>query len=591
MMPACPSASSRTADESMTRAQSFLLLVERKRRWLLLALLAVLHLVLVQDIAQPLARTSLVVHVGLFLLWQPIVRAERRLNWMGLAAIAGGIAAVTMWANTWLLIVWVVLLAGIVGGKVFFSDSRSLRTFYLLALSYLVLALLVLLTPRIVPRPLPLHEVLDPLARFGLPALLGVMALLPARRDEAEHAEVIDFLYSSFVFLLLAVLVLGTLALMLLTDRGYVEALAQTVMALAAVLLFFAWAWNPRAGFSGLGMVFSRYVLSVGLPFEEWMRELTDLAAREPDPDTFVELACASFGRFAGISGGRWQTDSREGQFGSPVGRSFPFRHGAFALTLYATHNPGPALLWHFHLLVQVLGEFHLAKLRARQVQHLSYLQAVHETGARLTHDVKNLLQSLNALVFAAEREGDEVTPAFRALLRRQLPVISQRLQQTLEKLKQPLAEAQTEVEAVLWWKSVEARQFQGRVRLFGIGLREGVRVPGGLFDSALDNLLENALRKQAADPRLEISVSFDLSDGASLSVCDTGAPIPAAIARDLLHAPVPSEAGLGIGLYQVARQAEWYGYRLEVAANDPGQVCFRLTRWRDAAPSRAISL
>jgi len=211
-------------------------------------------------------------------------------------------------------------------------------------------------------------------------------------------------------------------------------------------------------------------------------------------------------------------------------------------------------------------------------------LQAVHETGARLTHDVKNLLQSLNALCFAAEREGDEISPQFHALLRRQLPVISQRLQQTLDKLRQPVPQERQEVPATRWWSEVE-RQFQhDRVRFFAIGMREEGVLPAGLFNSALENLIENALRKQATLPSLAVSVTLDMTDGVVLSVCDTGAPIPPAIAKDLFRAPVPSESGLGIGLYQVARQAEWYGYRLQVAANDPGQVCIRLEKQGRAA-------
>lgn len=562
----------------MIHTQSLLLLLERRRRWLLLALLAVLHLVLVQDVAQPLARTLLMVHFGLFMLWQPIVRGEQRLSIAGLAAVALAVAVIGFWANVWLLIAWVMLLAGIVGGKVFFSDSRTLRLFYLLAMAYLVLALLILLTPRVVPRPLPIVAELLPLVHFGLPALLVVMALLPRRGDEADHREVIDFVYSAFFFLLLAVLVLGTLALMLLTERGYIEALAATLVGMAAVLMFLGWAWNPKAGFSGLGLVFSRYVFSVGIPFEDWMRELTDLAEREADPERFVERAARSLARLAGVQGARWKSEAGTGEFGDTAGRALPLRHGAVRLTLYAPHHPGPALVWHFHLLAQVLGEFYVAKLRSRQVQQLDYLRAVHETGARLTHDVKNLLQSLNTLVFAAEREGDEVSPQFRALLQRQLPVISRRLQQTLDKLKQPVAEAQSEIDAVTWWAAVEARHSGSGVRLFAIGLRPQP-LPAGLFDGALENLLENALRKRALDPAVSVSVSLDLTDGVSLTVCDTGEAIPPDVARDLLQGPVRSAYGLGIGLFQVARQAQWFGYRLSVGANAPGQVCFRLAQ------------
>jgi signal transduction histidine kinase len=244
-----------------------------------------------------------------------------------------------------------------------------------------------------------------------------------------------------------------------------------------------------------------------------------------------------------------------------------------------ARRGLGPSLVWHFQMLAQVLGEFQLAKTRSRQLQQLSYLKAVHETGARLTHDVKNLLQSLNTLCFAAEREGTDASPQFQSLLLRQLPAISQRLQQTLEKLKQPTAEMQEEIPAYDWWNSVLRRYTLEHVRLFAIGLREEVPVPAALFNSTLENLLENAMRKRSMSHDLAVSVTLDMTRGITLKVCDNGESIPAAVTKDLFRAPVASEFGLGIGLYQVARQAEWYGYLLTVAANDPGRVCIELKR------------
>ena len=564
----------------MARNDFFLSLIERNRRWLLLAQLAILHMVLVQDIASPIARTLLVGHIGLFLLWQPIVRAETRLSWGALIFVAVAVASAALWASVWLLIIWVMVLAGIIGGKVFFSDSRGARVFYLMALAYLVLALLVLLTPGVVPHPIEIPGAISLLAHVGLPAMLAVMVLLPVARNETEHVEVIDFVYSAFVFLLLAVLVLGALALMLLTSQGYVESLAITLVVIAIVLFFLGWAWNPRAGFSGLGLVVSRYVLSVGLPFEDWLHDLTELSARESDPIAFVDHACTSLMRFPGLIGGTWRVDGSEGRFGGDgQGRRYEFSHGDVRLTLLARRGLGPSLVWHFQMLAQVLGEFQLAKTRARQLQQLSYLKAVHETGARLTHDVKNLLQSLNALCFAAEREGVDTSPQFQSLLLRQLPAISQRLQQTLEKLKQPTAEAQQEIPVEDWWNSVLRRYTQEHVRLFAIGMRGEIPVPAGLFSSTLENLVENAMRKQSTTPELAVSVTLDMTQALTLKVCDNGEPIPAAVAIDLLRAPIASEFGLGIGLYQVARQAEWYGYVLTVAANDPGQVCFELNR------------
>ena len=54
-------------------------------------------------------------------------------------------------------------------------------------------------------------------------------------------------------------------------------------------------------------------------------------------------------------------------------------------------------------------------------------------------------------------------------------------------------------------------------------------------------------------------------------------------MAPTLLRAPVVSGAGLGIGLYQAARQAEASGYLLELTENRDGGVCFTLSG--DARP------
>jgi sensor histidine kinase regulating citrate/malate metabolism len=76
--------------------------------------------------------------------------------------------------------------------------------------------------------------------------------------------------------------------------------------------------------------------------------------------------------------------------------------------------------------------------------------------------------------------------------------------------------------------------------------------------------------------------VALDCRDGvARLRVCDSGRAVPPPIATDLLRAPVSSRGGLGIGLYQAARQAESAGYRLALESNRDGEVCFALTRGR----------
>ena len=92
------------------------------------------------------------------------------------------------------------------------------------------------------------------------------------------------------------------------------------------------------------------------------------------------------------------------------------------------------------------------------------------------------------------------------------------------------------------------------------------------------DNLLQNALAKRAAEAAVRVRVTLDCRDGAELRVCDSGHAVPPDLATSLLRAPVRSESGLGIGLYQAARQAEASGYRLELKENRDGEVCFALS-------------
>lgn len=560
-------------------------LVARHRRYVLLALLVLLHLAIMQGIPSAIARTLLVGHFGLFLLWQPIVRAERRLRPIELAILAGAVAGFLVLLNGWLLIAWAMVLTAIVGGKVFFFGSRWSRLFYLLALGYLLVVLLVLLLPPVIPQYAALPAGFDLIARYILPLVFPLMALLPVEEIEREEVEVIDLFSSIILFLLLAVLILGCLAFMLVRQAGYVEALLLTLLSLAALLLLLGWAWNPRAGFSGMGVLFTRHVLSVGLPFEQWLHHLAEHSMREDDPARFLDDAFAGMARLPWVAGGQWRAgeraDDRSGRFGELAGEKSAFQHGPLQVVLYTRQKLSPALSWHLDLLARLLGEFYLAKVHATQLQRMSYVQAVHETGARVTHDVKNLLQSLNALCFATERPGSEASPEFQLLLRRQLPVIAKRLQQTLDKLRRPDEQPASPQRAVDWWGELKRRFASEDIGFADIGLSDELQVPAGLFDTVAENLLQNALAKRAAEPGLRIMVGFSGEQPVELSVTDTGRAMAPETARRLLRGPVESARGFGIGLYQAARQAEAAGYRLELANNEDGEVCLRLREVR----------
>jgi len=558
--------------------------LDRHRRWLLLGLLLLLHLGLMQGIDNFQGRTMLVAHIGLFLLWQPFVRAELRLNYIHFTSVFLLVVAAITWLNWGILIIWVMFIAGIIGGKVFFFGSRTSKIFYLMALAYLVTLLLTFIIPQVIPRQQAQNELFLALARYVLPLVLLLMAVLPVAAEVERRDEVIDLIYSLFVFLVLSVLTLGSMALMLVLQLGYIESLLGALASSALLLFLFSWTWNPLAGFSGLSAMFSRYLLSIGLPFERWMHSLAEHAQKENHPEKFLSSICGDLvNRLPWIIGGEWQVHQKRGEFGENQGEANRFRHGALHIVLYTRHTLSPSILWHFTLVVQIIGEFYAAKLSARQLSQMAYLQAIHETGARLTHDVKNLLQSLNMLCFAVEQEKDErqLSSQFQALLRRQLPVISQRLQQALAKLHKPVNDQGAYESAQAWWNQKRQRYADQGIHFESTGDLQGMDLPADLFTHVIENLLQNALDKRGDKPLLRIEARLEpggkQNDKAVLTVCDDGDPIPDTLAKDLFREPVHSESGYGIGLFQAARQAEAGGYELQLVSNRLGGVCLRL--------------
>jgi signal transduction histidine kinase len=226
-----------------------------------------------------------------------------------------------------------------------------------------------------------------------------------------------------------------------------------------------------------------------------------------------------------------------------------------------------------------MLGHFYVAKQRERAQRQSAYTQAIYETGARLTHDVKNLLQSLQTLCSAVANSGPEQAGRLQALVQRQLPQITQRLNTTLDKLRAPIALEHRNTEADVWWRTLLHRYSGRNIEFHVEGPLAGVSLPAELFDSVADNLLENALNKAADTEGLAIRVTFSAADGGRLRVCDTGAPVPKTVAAQLFEGAVNSNSGLGVGLYQSSRLAAQYGYSLALEANAPGHVCFLLAK------------
>lgn len=545
------------------------------RRWLLLGMLVLLHLAMMGGLEDPLSRPLLVAHLGVFLLWQPIWHAELRVRAGATLLVAGAMLMILFALNWWLVALWLAILFGMVGGRVFGSRAVWLRLFYLGVMVYVLMLLLVWVVPQLVGSPVGDEFTLF-IMRFLLPGLLVTMAFLPAEEEPGPGAgAVVDLLYSLILFMVVMVLVLGVFAIMTVARKPYLLAVVQMLFSLGGLLLLLGWLWNPRFGFMGLQQMFSSYLLNVGTPFEHWLSRIARAAELEKDPQDFMSFAARELASLPWIRFVAWRTPEGEGRIGQEGRHPVTLELGDLVLDLSTRYAPSPAMLLHMRLLALLVWRFYEAKRREKALRELTRLQAIYETGARLTHDVKNLLQSLYGLTSAAEHSDSE---AYLQLLKRQLPTFTNRLEGALSKLHVPQPDAPSElVPAQSWWDNLKSR-YEGRGIEFTDSIAGESRIPKSLFDSVAENLLDNARQKRLLEPQARVTVDFQAGEVAALVVCDSGTPVPDAVARVLFHSTVDSENGLGIGLYQCARLAERQGYQLRLRENQPGFVCFELS-------------
>ncbi len=548
----------------------------RASRWLSLALLLTLHGALWLGLEHPLARPLLFMHLGFFLVWQPLWRSEANLGGARTLAILAGSLLALAWMNGWLLAFWVGGLFALVGARAFTYYSRWVRIYHLLVMSYLLAVLLLYIAPHLfgTPHALPeLDEVSHNLMDYGLPLLLILMALLPTEREQAQAVQVVDFFYVVLLFMLVVVLVLGSLALMTLKQVDYLTALLGTLTFMAAALFILGALWRPQSGFGGFQAGFSRYVLSIGTPLENWLQQLAGDAQQQHTPREFLQSASAHLAEMPWVAGLVWVAEEGHGSLGVSTPHRVELADQDLAITLFMRSTVAPGVMLHMRLLVSVLGYFYQAKRREQRLAEISRQQAIYETGARLTHDLKNMLQSLFALTSIAQHEAAKAQP----ILRQQLPVLTQRIETLLAKLKTPQDATEEMMPLPDWWHRLQERNHHRGLEWQMQG-ESAASIPAELFDCVADNLIENADNKRLREPDIRITVRLD-ADTQTFSVTDTGSAIPLQRAQSLLHAIVLSEDGLGVGLYQSARWAQQQGWRLQLAQNQPGEVRFELTR------------
>jgi len=412
---------------------------------------------------------------------------------------------------------------------------------------------------------------------YLLPVGLLLLAVWPIPAAEPPQAQAQDFLYSLLLLLLTLLVSLGAAALVRGWQYPYVAALATMLVATGGLLAALALLWNPLGGFAGIGALFSAQLFQLGSPFELWSAQVTAHYGRETDAEAFLQAALRALLMLPWVAGGHWRGPGGEGAFGVRQGVGISLAAGGLQLVLSTRGAVTTAHRLQLQLAVRLLEQLYLAKQReARLAEHV-YIEAVYETGARLTHDIKNLLQALQGLIGAAQVSSDPHRLA--SLYARQLPEIGRRLEVTLGKLSAPLDRGDEKVvmmPAPVWWQSVAMRYADAGIAL-SPSLENSVDIDQALYDCVIDNLLQNALSKRAMAH--DVLVSAGLNASGDLWVEDDGEAVRPGIAVKLFSSPVSSESGFGLGLYQAQQMAISRGAKLALVVNQKGRVRFELVR------------
>ncbi len=555
-----------------------LMLIRNSQRILALMLLSLHAFLIWGSNAHYLQQTFFLCTYALFLLWQPIWRSTETLSKPALFLFIGVGILGFLYINWWLTALWLSILFGLLGGRIFSEETKANRVVHILAASYLLSMLLLWVVPKLLNASNDL-EAATFVIRYFIPLLPIVILFIGNQSSKSGQLPVLDFFYTLLLMLVALILVLGSYAIGSVNTVNYIQVMFITIFSLAFVLIAFSLLWRPSTRFSGVELLMSRYLLSIGMPFEKWIKNIASLGEIESTANGFIQAAMLEMTSLPWVSGVSWLADDTQGKLGKSSQHQTNFNFKDFHMTLHTNWQISPALYVHVKLLTQIMGEFYDAKRREETLRQNAYMQAFYETGSRLTHDIKNILQSVGTLVSAAEQTEEKDNEALLTLIRKQLPVLNQRIAATLDKLKAPGEDKKRLEKMSAWWKNLQLRHTQDHIE-FAAGELPKHDINAEVLDSVMDNLINNAIEKAKYQPNTMISIEMqsDAEQRFYIDVTDTGKAMDAAIANDLFKKHIASHNGLGVGLYHAAQDAKQAGYRLSLDSNVNGEVRFRVS-------------
>ena len=541
---------------------------------ILAALLLLLH-ALIWIIEEPALQTSLSMALyGLFLMWQPLLSKDRKIHLISALIPITMLALFSHYYPKESLIFFSLLISGMIGSRLF--SMSSTRSFDLLALSVLIIEMSIGIVPKTFQQiKLPADfETYIQIITLGL-VLVFFFAPIPDRTQRTRSQ--IDLMHGVLTATLIFIVLLGGIVINTLYGVDYTDGLLLTVFIVSTLAIGISWFWNPEVGYSGLGVLWNRYAMTIGGPFETWINTLTTLNEEQYiTANDFLQAACDHLVENDWLNAIQWQFQTSAISSGNKNGPSISHRlSDRLEVSIYFKSNPGQALRQHTILLIRMAYQFYLSKLNQEKMRAEEHFETIHHTGARLTHDMKNILQSIKASLDIVNLQPKYEQPLPYKLLQQNLTQISTRLESTLAKLKAPELSTSIKYQTLSKWVELFKHEHALPKITYHQEITKDHAIPPDLFDSVINNLLSNALNK----PSTQQVIIDVLSNNEMIivTICDDGKKMSEELENELFNKPVSSGQGMGIGLYQSAFMARTFNYELEIANNSEGKVCFSL--------------
>jgi len=512
----------------------------------------------------------LLAHVGFFLLWQPSLNATKEVHLKTLFPIFILNSFLYFVLGDGFIALWIILLIGLTSGSALINGLQ--RTLYALAAVILFLQLSLILTPRLFQLNV-LDADIQRIVFYLLLFFCIAIILWPVKKTRTVK---VDYLHSILISFGLFSFYITSILISFTSHIHYLQSLLITAFAIGSFFIVLSLVWLPRHGITGIGQIWEQHILNIGNPFEDWVKHTSMLGKNKKiTPDLFLQSSIEKLLKLSWVSGIHWHENEQKKLYGETNNYQTTFSENEISITLYSHIPMGSALKIHAQLLMHLMSYFYNAKLREISLKNQTHLKAVYETGSKLTHDIKNILQSLQALTGVANTSGDPLES--HQLISKQLPILTQRLQNTLDKLQVKTGARKSFKQIDIWWTELQSR-YHGRDIQFISEIKSNIEIDTDVFDTVLENLLENARSKRRIRPETKIITTFKLNNNKILiTVCDDGDPMPTSKASVLFKQILPSKDGYGIGLYQSAQLAERNGYLLTLINNQPANVCFQL--------------